>query len=138
MENITLTHTFLNSPDQDAAVDFYTRVLGLEVRSDVVMEGIGMRWLTVGPSGQPEIEINLMNPDDVPVDADTIADVKRLTAAGAVGTVIFSIPDCQAAFDHVKDSGAEVTQEPTEQPYGVKDCAFRDPNGNHVRFSEVH
>jgi catechol 2,3-dioxygenase-like lactoylglutathione lyase family enzyme len=137
MEDITLTHTFVNSPDQDAAVDFYTRVLGLEVRTDVVMEGIGMRWLTVGTPGQPELEINLMNPDDVPTDPATIADVKRLTAAGAMSTLIFSIPDCQAAFAHVKESGAPVTQEPTQQPYGVIDCAFRDPNGNHVRFSQI-
>jgi catechol 2,3-dioxygenase-like lactoylglutathione lyase family enzyme len=137
MENITLTHTFVNSPDQDAALDFYTRVLGLEVRTDVVMEGIGMRWLTVGTPGQPELEINLMNPDDVPADPDTVADVKRLTAAGAMGTLIFSIPDCRATFDAVKAAGAEVTQEPVEQPYGVIDCGFRDPNGNHVRFSQI-
>ena len=126
MDNITLTHTFLSSPDQDAAVDFYTRVLGLEVRTDVVMEGIGMRWLTVGTPGQPELEINLMNPADVPGGGDHVP-----------GTLIFSIPDCQAAFDHVKDAGAQVEQEPVKQPYGVIDCAFRDPNGNHVRFSQV-
>ncbi len=126
MDNITLTHTFLSSPDQDAAVDFYTRVLGLEVRTDVVMDGIGMRWLTVGTTEQPELEINLMNPADVPGGDEHKA-----------GTLIFSIPDCQAAFDHVKDAGAEVEQEPTKQPYGVIDCSFLDPNGNHVRFSQV-
>jgi predicted enzyme related to lactoylglutathione lyase len=126
MDNITLTHTFLSSPDQDAAVDFYTRVLGLEVRTDVVMEGIGMRWLTVGTAAQPELEINLMNPADVPGGDEHQA-----------GTLIFSIPDCESAFDHVKGSGAEVEQEPTRQPYGVIDCSFLDPNGNHVRFSQV-
>ncbi|MEP6954707.1 MAG: VOC family protein, partial [Solirubrobacteraceae bacterium] len=106
-------------------------------RTDVVMEGIGMRWLTVGTPGQPELEINLMNPDDVPTDPETIADVKRLTATGAMSTLIFSIPDCQATFDHVKAAGTEVTQEPVKQPYGVIDCGFRDPNGNHVRFSQI-
>jgi predicted enzyme related to lactoylglutathione lyase len=126
MDNITLTHTFLSSPDQDAAVDFYTRVLGLEVRTDVVMEGIGMRWLTVGTAEQPELEINLMNPADVPGGGEH-----------ATGTLIFSIPDCQATFDHVKGAGAAVEQEPTKQPYGVIDCGFLDPNGNHVRFSQI-
>ena len=126
MDNITLTHTFLSSPDQDAAVDFYTRVLGLEVRTDVVMDGIGMRWLTVGTAEQPELEINLSNPADVPGGDEHKA-----------GTLIFSIADCQATFDHVKASGAEVEQEPTNQPYGVIDCSFLDPNGNHVRFSQV-
>jgi len=126
MDNITLTHTFLSTPDQDAAVDFYTRVLGLEVRTDVVMEGIGMRWLTVGTPEQPELEINLMNPADVPGGDDHVP-----------GTLIFSIPDCQATFDHVKAAGAEVEQEPVKQPYGVIDCGFRDPNGNHVRFSQL-
>jgi hypothetical protein len=71
-------------------------------------------------------KINLMNPADVPGGGDHVA-----------GTLIFSIPDCQAAFDHVKDAGAEVEQEPTNQPYGVIDCSFLDPNGNHVRFSQV-
>lgn len=126
MDNITLTHTFLSSPDQDAAVDFYTRVLGLEVRTDVVMDGIGMRWLTVGTAAQPELEINLMNPADVPGGGEH-----------TTGTLIFSIPDCQATFDHVKDAGAEVEQEPVKQPYGVVDCSFLDPNGNHVRFSQI-
>ncbi len=137
MTDIKLTHTFLYSPDQDAAVDFYTRVLGLEVRTDVVMEGIGMRWLTVGAPGQPELEINLMNPDDVPQPPEVVESVKRLTADGAIGTLIFAVPDCQATFDDVKASGAPVTQEPVKQPYGVIDCGFRDPNGNHVRFSQV-
>jgi predicted enzyme related to lactoylglutathione lyase len=126
METITLTHTFLSSPDQDAALDFYTRVLGLEVRTDVVMDGIDMRWVTVGTKEQPELEINLMNPADVPGGDEHKPD-----------TLIFSIPDCQAAFDELKAAGAEVEQEPVQQPYGVIDCSFLDPNGNHVRFSQI-
>ena len=82
MDNITLTHTFLSSPDQDAAVDFYTRVLGLEVRTDVVMDGIGMRWLTVGTPGQPELEINLMNPADVPGGGDHVPGTLIFSSAG--------------------------------------------------------
>ncbi|MGZ4270586.1 MAG: VOC family protein [Solirubrobacteraceae bacterium] len=137
MTDIKLSHTFLFSPDQDAAVDFYTRVLGLEVRTDVTMEGIGMRWLTVATPGQPDVEINLMNPDDLPKEGEVVETIKQLTRDGDLGTLIFTVPDCQATYDHVKASGAEPTQEPTRQPYGVVDCAFRDPNGNHVRFSEV-
>jgi predicted enzyme related to lactoylglutathione lyase len=131
--NLTISHTFLFVHDQDEALRFYTEVLGMQPRADAPMET--MRWLTVGPPDQPEIEINLFAAGP-PMPADDAETVRRLLAKGSLGTLIFVTDDCRAAFDRVVQGGAEVMQEPIEQAYGVIDCAFRDPSGNHIRISE--
>ena len=103
------------------------------MRTDVRAEGY--RWLTVGAAMQPDIEIGLtaIGPPIPPADRDTIRD---LVAKGSLGAVIFGTDDCRGTFERVRAVGAEVLQEPIEQAYGVIDCAFRDPSGNMVRFSQ--
>jgi predicted enzyme related to lactoylglutathione lyase len=130
---LTLSHCFVYVLDQDEALDFYTRVLGFEKRSDAQMEH--MRWLTVGPREQPEIEINLMaiGPPLPPEDHERL---RQLVAKGSMGAIIFTTDDCRGWFERVVAAGAEVMQEPMQQSYGVIDCAFRDPSGNHVRISQ--
>jgi catechol 2,3-dioxygenase-like lactoylglutathione lyase family enzyme len=130
---LTVSHTFLFVHDQDQALDFYTRVLGMQTRSDAQMEH--MRWLTVGPPDQPDIEINLFAPGP-PLPPDDAEAVRRLLAKGSLGTLIFRTDDCRAAFERVLAAGVEVLQEPIEQSYGVLDCAFRDPSGNHIRIGQ--
>jgi len=128
-----LSHAFLYVHDQDAALAFYTDAVGLEVRVDATMEH--MRWLTLGPPSQPDVELALMavGVPLPPADVDTIA---QLVAKGSMPGVIFSTPDCDATFARLVEAGAEVIQEPADQAYGVRDCAVRDPSGNHIRFSE--
>lgn len=130
---LTLSHSFVYVLDQDEALDFYTRVLGFETRSDAQMEH--MRWLTVGAPGQPDVEINLMNVGP-PLPPEDVEPLRQLVAKGSMGAVIFRTDDCRAAFERVVESGAEIMQEPMEQAYGVIDCAFRDPSGNHLRISQ--
>ncbi|MFG1811468.1 VOC family protein [Streptomyces sp. NPDC049040] len=134
--DIRLSHTFLPVDDHDKAVGFYRDVLGLEVRSDVGYEK--MRWVTVGSPSQPEVDIVLeppaANPGMSPADRDAVAD---LMAKGVYARVVFWTDDCDATFDRVRAAGADVVQEPTDQPYGVRDCAFRDPAGNEVRFNQA-
>jgi catechol 2,3-dioxygenase-like lactoylglutathione lyase family enzyme len=134
MPNIKLSHCFVYVLDQDAALDFYTRVLGLELRVDAPMEQ--MRWLTVGPPGQPDVEIALLAPTPPPVPAADVEAMRDLIAKGTLPGIIFHTDDCRAMFERVRDAGAEVLQEPIEQSYGVIDCAFRDPSGNHLRIAE--
>jgi catechol 2,3-dioxygenase-like lactoylglutathione lyase family enzyme len=131
--NLRLSHTFVYVHDQDEALDFYTRVLGMQTRTDARMED--MRWLTVGPPDQPDLEVNLFAPGP-PMPPDDAEAVRRLLAKGSLGTLSFRTDDCRAAFDRVRESGAEVLQEPIEQDYGVLDCAFRDPSGNHIRIGQ--
>jgi catechol 2,3-dioxygenase-like lactoylglutathione lyase family enzyme len=133
--DIKLSHCFISVDDQEKALAFYRDVLGLEVHSDAMFES--MRWLTVGLPSQPGVEIGLFNPSDAPYlsPADKQA-VAELMAKGSLHGVIFSTGDCDATFEHVRASGAEVMQEPVDQPYGVRDCAFRDPAGNMIRFSQ--
>ncbi|WP_018352332.1 VOC family protein [Longispora albida] len=134
--DIKLSHTFLPVDDPDKAVEFYRDVLGLEVRNDVGYEK--MRWITVGSPTQPEVDIVLQPPAANPAmseqDKEAIAD---LMAKGFYGAVVFWTDSCDATFEHVSAAGADVLQEPTDQPYGVRDCAFRDPAGNMVRFAEA-
>ena len=133
--DIKLSHCFIAVDDHDAAFAFYHGVLGLEVRNDVKFEG--MRWLSVGPASQPEVNIVLeppaANPNASPADKETMAE---LLAKGMLRGVNFVTDDCDAAFEHIQAAGAEVLQEPMDQPYGVRDCAFRDPAGNMIRFSQ--
>ncbi|MEU8982104.1 VOC family protein [Streptomyces sp. NPDC048309] len=133
--DVKLSQCFIAVDDHDKAIAFYRDVLGLEVRNDVGFEG--MRWVTVGSPLQPDVEIVLeppaANPDASPADKQAMAE---LLAKGMLRGVIFSTADCDALYDRVRASGAEVLQEPTDQPYGLRDCAFRDPAGNLLRFTE--
>ena len=131
---LSLSHCFIYVLDQDAALAFYRDALGLEVRTDAPMED--WRWLTVGPPGQPELEIALLTPSPPPIPPDDVETMKALIAKGTLPGVIFATEDCRAAFEKVSATGAEVLQEPIEQSYGVIDCAFRDPSGNPVRLAQ--
>lgn len=129
----TLSHAFVWCLDQDEALRFYTDILGFELRTDAPMEH--MRWLTVGPRDQPDVEIGLLEP--VPgASAEDSDAVRRLVAKGVLGSLLFRTDDVRGAFERIRAAGAEILQEPTEMPYGVIDCAFRDPSGNHVRLGQ--
>jgi catechol 2,3-dioxygenase-like lactoylglutathione lyase family enzyme len=124
--------------DQDEALDFYTKKLGMEVRSDVTVAEMGnFRWLTVGPLGQPDVSIVLMAIPGPPVmDAETAEQVKTLMAKGFAGTVFLTTDNVQASYEELKKRGVEFSEEPEERPYGI-DSAFRDPSGNNFRLMEV-
>ena len=130
---LTLRNTFLEIDDHEAALAFYRDTLGLEVRQDVAME-YG-RWVTIGPQGQPDISVVLasVGVGRPPEDARTL---KELLAKGSLAGLVFETGDVDALFERVAASGAEVLQEPMDQPYGVRDCSFRDPSGNQVRFNQ--
>jgi predicted enzyme related to lactoylglutathione lyase len=127
----TLSHSFIYVHDQDEALAFYTGPVGLEVRTDAQLDF--MRWLTVGSPDQPDVEIGLMA-IGAPLPPADVEPVAQLVAKGAF-TTIFKTDDCDATFERLRAAGAEVMQEPTDQPYGTRDCAFRDPSGNSLRFS---
>jgi catechol 2,3-dioxygenase-like lactoylglutathione lyase family enzyme len=134
--NITIHASFLPHLDPDVSLAFYRDTLGFEVRNDV---GYGeMRWITVGPADQPDTSIVLEPPAVDPAITDgerrTIAE---LMAKGSYARVILATADLDGTFARVRASGAQVVQEPTDQPYGVRDCAFRDPAGNLIRFNEL-
>jgi len=133
--NLTVSHTFITVSNQDQALQFYRDVIGLKVVNDVAFDGL--RWLSLTPPAQPGVEIVLQvpeqYPDISPADRDAIA---ALVAKGLLAGVIFATDDCDATFEQLRAAGAEVLQEPIDQPYGVRDCAFRDPAGNMLRFSQ--
>jgi catechol 2,3-dioxygenase-like lactoylglutathione lyase family enzyme len=131
---ITVNHCFLLVADQDAALEFYRGVLGLEVAADVPFDG--MRWLTVASPTQPGMHIGLMTPHDKYTSAEDAQAAIEVTAKGLIPGLIFQTPDVDATFEELRAKGAEVVQEPIDQPYG-RDCAFRDPFGNHLRFSQA-
>lgn len=133
--DVKLAQCFIAVDDHDKAIAFYRDVLGMEIRNDVGFEG--MRWVTLGSPLQPDVEIVLEPPDASPdaSPADKQA-LNELLAKGLLRGVIFTTPDCDVLFERVRESGADVLQEPTDQPYGVRDCAFRDPAGNQLRFIE--
>jgi uncharacterized glyoxalase superfamily protein PhnB len=124
--------------DQDEALDFYTKKLGMEVRSDVTLAEMGdFRWLTVAPAGQEDVAIVLMAIPGPPVmDEDTAQQVRSLMAKGFAGTVFLNTDDCRASYEELKGRGVEFSEEPEERPYGV-DAGFRDPSGNSFRLTEV-
>ena len=124
--------------DQDEALAFYTKKLGMEVRSDVTVPEMGnFRWLTVGPVGQPDIAITLMAIPGPPVmDAETTEQVRDLMAKGFAGTLFLTTEDCQAEYERLSARGVEFVEKPEQQPYGI-DCAFRDPSGNHIRLAQL-
>jgi uncharacterized glyoxalase superfamily protein PhnB len=124
--------------DQDEALDFYTKKVGMEVRSDVTLPELGnFRWLTVGPAGQPDVAISLMAIPGPPVMDDGTADqVRALMAKGFAGTVFLVTDDARASYEELKARGVEFTEEPEERPYGI-DSGFRDPSGNSLRLTQV-
>ena len=124
--------------DQDEALEFYTKKLGMEVRADVTLPEMGnFRWLSVGPAGQPDIGIVLMPIPGPPVmDADTADEVRSLMAKGFAGTVFLVTDDCRASYEDLRARGVEFTQAPEERPYGI-DTGFRDPFGNQFRLTQV-
>lgn len=134
--DITIHTTALPHDDPDAAVAFYRDALGFEVRSDV---GQGkMRWITVGPVGQPGTSILLAPPTADPgITEDERRTIVEMMAKGTYGWILLATRDLDGTFEKVQATDAEVVQEPTEQPYGVRDCAFRDPAGNLVRIQEL-
>ncbi|TLS42253.1 VOC family protein [Streptomyces montanus] len=133
--DLKLSQCFISVDDHDRALTFYCDVLGLEVRGDVGFEG--MRWVTVGSPLQPDVEIVLEPPlaDPNASEADRRA-ITELMAKGMLRGVIFATQDCDATYERLRDSGAEIVQEPMDQPYGVRDCAVRDPSGNLLRITE--
>ena len=134
--DVKLHSCFLSVDDHDKAIAFYRDALGFEVRNDV--SAYGMRWVTMGPPSQPDVNIVLeppaADPGISPSDRVAIGD---LLAKGLLRGLIFSTPDLEGIFDRVEATGAEVVQEPMDQAYGVRDCAFRDPAGNLIRINQT-
>ncbi|MFD5320735.1 VOC family protein [Streptomyces sp. NPDC127098] len=134
--DITIHWTFLPHDDPEASLAFYRDTLGFEVRNDV---GSGtMRWITVGPAGQSGTALVLEPPAmDPGITEEERRTLVEMMAKGSYGRITLATTDLDATFARVRDSGADVVQEPTDQPYGFRDCAFRDPAGNMIRFNEV-
>ncbi len=133
--DIKIQYAFLPHTDADAALAFYRDALGFEVRKDVGYEG--MRWITVGPVGQPETSIVLHPPAVDPGITDAERQtILELIAKGSFASVTLSTDDLDGLFEKLQASGADVLQEPTDQPYGVRDCAFRDSAGNILRIDQ--
>ena len=124
--------------DQDEALDFYTKKLGMEVRADVTLSELGnFRWLTVGPANQADIAITLMAIPGPPVmDPDTAEQVRDLMGKGFAGTIFLTTDDVYADYEELKSRGVEFSEEPEERPYGI-DSGFRDPSGNSFRLTQV-
>lgn len=131
--NLSLAYTFLEVDDHEAALAFYRDALGFEVRQDVSMEGA--RWLTVGPAAQPELGVVLQTAG-VGRPADDARSLQELLAKGSLSGLVLQTDDVDSTFESIRASGAEVLQEPMDQPYGTRDCAFRDPAGNQVRINQ--
>ncbi len=134
--DLAVHHTFLPHDDAEAALAFYRDTLGFELRNDVGYGG--MRWLTVGPAGGSGTSIVLHPPAADPgVTDDERRLITEMMAKGTYASVVLATSDLDGTFERLQAGDAEVVQEPTEQPYGVRDCAFRDPAGNMVRIQEV-
>ncbi|MEZ0367164.1 VOC family protein [Mycobacterium sp. pUA109] len=134
--DITIHSSFLPHHDPEESLAFYRDTLGFEIRLDV--GGGNMRWITVGPPNQPDTSIVLYPPGATPGITDNERGViAEMMAKGTYGTLLLASKDLDSAFAQLQSSDAEVVQEPTEQPYGVRDCAFRDPAGNLIRIQEL-
>ena len=133
--NITIHQTFLPHDDPDASLAFYRDTLGFEVRNDVRYGG--MSWITVGPADQPDTSIVLQPPfADPGVTEDERRTISEMMAKGTYARIVLATADLDGTFARLEASGVEVVQEPIEQTYGVRDCAFRDPAGNLIRINE--
>ncbi|GAB4583713.1 VOC family protein [Nocardia sp. IFM 10818] len=134
--DIRIAQSYLPQTDPEAAIGFYRDVLGFEVRTDVGFQG--MRWITVGPPSQPEIAIVLYPPGADPgITEDEGKVIEEMMAKGTFASINLATPDLDGVFEKLQASDAEVVQEPTDQPYGVRDCAFRDPSGNMIRIKQL-
>ena len=134
--DLTIHSCMLPQDDPEAALAFYRDVLGFEVRLDVGYGG--MRWITVGPAGQPGTSVVLYPPAATPgLTDDERRTIAEMMAKGTYATILLATKDLDAAFERLQATDAEIVQEPTEQPYGVRDCALRDPAGNMVRIQEL-
>lgn len=129
-----LANCFIYVDDPDAAIAFYRDQLGLEVATDV--RNGDYRWVTLAAPGQPGLEITLQQPEGMPIAAEDQRAIRELVAKGALGGLIFTVADVDAEFARMKAAGAEAIQEPADQFYGVRDCAFRDPAGNMIRLNQ--
>jgi uncharacterized glyoxalase superfamily protein PhnB len=133
--DISIHSAFLPHDDPEAALGFYRDVLGFEVRNDVGYNGL--RWITVGPPGQPETSIVLSPATAAPgLTEDEKRTIAEMMAKGTYGLIVLATKDLDGVFERLQAGGAEVVQEPTDQPYGIRDCAFRDPAGNMVRVNQ--
>ncbi len=133
--DITIHHSFLPQTDPDASLAFFRDVLGFEVRNDVGYEG--MRWITMGPVGQPDTSVVLHPPAADPgVTDEERRVIAEMMAKGTYASLVLATPDLDGVFARVQASDAEIVQEPIDQPYGVRDCAVRDPAGNMIRIQE--
>jgi catechol 2,3-dioxygenase-like lactoylglutathione lyase family enzyme len=134
--DLTIHTTFLPHDDPEESLAFYRDVLGFEVRQDV---GEGrMRWITVGPADQPGTSILLAPPAADPgITDDERRTIVEMMAKGTYGWVLLATKDVDGTFEQLQAGGAEVVQEPIDQPYGVRDCAFRDPAGNLIRIQAL-
>jgi uncharacterized glyoxalase superfamily protein PhnB len=134
---ITIHASFLPHDDPDASLSFYRDTLGFEVRNDV--EYGGMHWITVGPADQPSTSIVLYPPAATPgITEDEGRTISEMMAKGTFASVNLATTDLDDTFARLQEGDAEVVQEPTDQPYGIRDCAFRDPAGNLIRIQELH
>lgn len=133
---ITIYSAFLPQDDPDAARAFYGDTLGFEIRNDVGYND--MHWITVGPPGQPGTGIVLYPPGADPgVTDDERKTITEMMAKGTFAMLTLATPDLDATFEQLQAGDVEIVQEPTEQPYGIRDCAIRDPAGNLIRINEV-
>ncbi|ALR14453.1 glyoxalase [Mycobacteroides saopaulense] len=134
--DITINASFLPHTDPEASLAFYRDALGFEVRKDVGYEG--MRWITLGPAGRPEMNIVLTPPAADPgVTDEERRTITEMMAKGTYAGIMLATDDLNGLFERVQATGAEVMQEPTDQPWGSRDCAFRDPAGCTVRIQEL-
>jgi uncharacterized glyoxalase superfamily protein PhnB len=134
--DITIHQSFLPQDDPDAALAFYRDTLGFEVRNDVGYEGL--RWITVGPTGQPDTAIVLYPPAATPgITDEERQTITEMMAKGTYASINLATPDLDATFERLQAGDTEVVQEPTEQPYGLRDCSVRDPAGNLLRIQEL-
>ncbi|KAA1429380.1 VOC family protein [Nocardioides antri] len=134
--DINIHATFLPHNDPEAALGFYRDALGLEVRKDVGYGGL--RWITVGPVGQPDVSIVLYPPEGDPgITEDERRTINEMMAKGTYASIMFATKDLDGLFEKLQATDAEVVQEPTDQQWGERDCAFRDPSGNMVRIQQV-
>ena len=135
---IRISTTQLWVDDQEEALEFWTKKVGMEVRTDATLPELGnFRWLTVGPPGQEDVSIVLMAIPGPPVmDPETASEVRNLMAKGFAGTVFLDTDDCAASYEQLSARGVQFREAPEERPYGI-DSGFRDPAGNSVRLTEL-
>jgi catechol 2,3-dioxygenase-like lactoylglutathione lyase family enzyme len=134
--NLSIHSSFLPHTDPDASLAFYRDTLGFEVRNDVAYGG--MHWITVGPAGQPATSIVLYPPAATPgLTDDERRTIAEMMAKGTFASLLLATPDLEGTFERLQARNTEIVQEPTDQPYGVRDCAVRDPAGNLIRIQQT-